>query len=133
MAHRCGPGQQQSSLTHPIAADCAAAMSIRRWLVRHKGRPTDSEGVRDEDHRRDHRDRKSTPLNSSHVRISYAVFCLKKKNKKGRDIDRGVKAGLTRDVIEDHVQTHYRGMDVFSKRRQRWKVVGILILMWSWA
>src|SRR5690554_7586606 len=27
------------------------------------------------------RDRKSTRLNSSHVRISYAVFCLKKKRK----------------------------------------------------
>src|SRR5699024_11919308 len=27
------------------------------------------------------RDRKSTRLNSSHVSISYAVFCLKKKNK----------------------------------------------------
>src|SRR3989442_6794487 len=26
------------------------------------------------------RDRKSTRLNSSHVRISYAVFCLKKKS-----------------------------------------------------
>src|SRR5438874_3939118 len=26
------------------------------------------------------RDRKSTRLNSSHVEISYAVFCLKKKN-----------------------------------------------------
>src|SRR6266511_4451935 len=29
------------------------------------------------------RDRKSTRLNSSHVKISYAVFCLKKKKKKG--------------------------------------------------
>src|SRR5690554_7576358 len=28
-----------------------------------------------------YRDRKSTRLNSSHVRISYAVFCLKKKTK----------------------------------------------------
>src|SRR5690625_6663532 len=28
------------------------------------------------------KDRKSTRLNSSHVAISYAVFCLKKKNKK---------------------------------------------------
>src|SRR5690554_6973360 len=28
------------------------------------------------------KDRKSTRLNSSHVRISYAVFCLKKKKKK---------------------------------------------------
>src|SRR5690554_5130411 len=27
------------------------------------------------------KDRKSTRLNSSHVRISYAVFCLKKKKK----------------------------------------------------
>src|SRR5207302_6985003 len=30
--------------------------------------------------RRRSRDRKSTRLNSSHVKISYAVFCLKKKN-----------------------------------------------------
>src|SRR5437868_11441650 len=36
-------------------------------------------------HRADHDgdgDRKSTRLNSSHVSISYAVFCLKKKKKK---------------------------------------------------
>src|SRR5215813_14276725 len=32
--------------------------------------------------RGDRRDRKSTRLNSSHVRSSYAVFCLKKKKKK---------------------------------------------------
>src|SRR5699024_12217771 len=32
--------------------------------------------------RRRLRDRKSTRLNSSHVSISYAVFCLKKKKKK---------------------------------------------------
>src|SRR5260221_2118284 len=30
--------------------------------------------------RRDEQDRKSTRLNSSHTVISYAVFCLKKKN-----------------------------------------------------
>src|SRR5690606_39990977 len=30
------------------------------------------------------KDRKSTRLNSSHVKISYAVFCLKKKNQKQR-------------------------------------------------
>src|SRR5256885_10152442 len=33
-------------------------------------------------HRRFLRDRKSTRLNSSHLVISYAVFCLKKKKKK---------------------------------------------------
>src|SRR6266704_6162289 len=32
------------------------------------------------------RDRKSTRLNSSHVSISYAVFCLKKKKKKKSNI-----------------------------------------------
>src|SRR5207249_8200154 len=31
-------------------------------------------------------DRKSTRLNSSHVSISYAVFCLKKKKKKSKNI-----------------------------------------------
>src|SRR5262245_63693068 len=31
------------------------------------------------DNVKDHRDRKSTRLNSSHLGISYAVFCLKKK------------------------------------------------------
>src|SRR3712207_7243767 len=31
-------------------------------------------------------DRKSTRLNSSHANISYAVFCLKKKNKQKHDI-----------------------------------------------
>src|SRR5437667_9085106 len=30
------------------------------------------------------KDRKSTRLNSSHITISYAVFCLKKKQSKGR-------------------------------------------------
>src|SRR5690242_21033363 len=30
------------------------------------------------------RDRKSTRLNSSHMSISYAVFCLKKKKKKNK-------------------------------------------------
>src|SRR5690606_41735198 len=34
------------------------------------------------DRRRGRQDRKSTRLNSSHVKISYAVFCLKKKKMK---------------------------------------------------
>src|SRR3712207_7688416 len=42
-------------------------------------------GARRGIHRRErlgvHADRKSTRLNSSHANISYAVFCLKKKNK----------------------------------------------------
>src|SRR5437899_7057154 len=44
----------------------------RREVARHSvaGRATDCDG---------RRDRKSTRLNSSHLGISYAVFCLKKK------------------------------------------------------
>src|SRR5258707_7240189 len=33
------------------------------------------------------RDRKSTRLNSSHANISYAVFCLKKKNNSPTSVD----------------------------------------------
>src|SRR3712207_8812879 len=33
------------------------------------------------------RDRKSTRLNSSHANISYAVFCLKKKNRNEQLLD----------------------------------------------
>src|SRR5438132_2414414 len=36
------------------------------------------------------KDRKSTRLNSSHTVISYAVFCLKKKNK---NINNGIQYG----------------------------------------
>src|SRR5699024_11520870 len=39
-------------------------------------------------------DRKSTRLNSSHVSISYAVFCLKKKNGLPRKV-RGIVDGTT--------------------------------------
>src|SRR5690606_41920601 len=38
--------------------------------------------IEDSGKRYDFLDRKSTRLNSSHVKISYAVFCLKKKKKK---------------------------------------------------
>src|SRR5690606_41772295 len=37
--------------------------------------------LRGEAHEERREDRKSTRLNSSHVKISYAVFCLKKKTK----------------------------------------------------
>src|SRR5690625_7050810 len=43
--------------------------------------------LRRHDDRRDRPgDRKSTRLNSSHVAISYAVFCLKKKKKRHRKL-----------------------------------------------
>src|SRR5690554_7033512 len=42
------------------------------------------------------RDRKSTRLNSSHVRISYAVFCLKKKKQKKNTDKKYKKTQTTR-------------------------------------
>src|SRR5690349_22465009 len=47
---------------------------VRRLRLRRR-----SERVRRYGRRRLFQDRKSTRLNSSHVEISYAVFCLKKK------------------------------------------------------
>src|SRR5947199_2621718 len=44
-------------------------------------------------------DRKSTRLNSSHLGISYAVFCLKKKNKMQRVL---VNAPVTADREYEH-------------------------------
>src|SRR5436305_11240241 len=46
-------------------------------------------------------DRKSTRLNSSHVRTSYAVFCLKKKKAAG-DHDRGAERGSVKSVAQRH-------------------------------
>src|SRR2546430_13297709 len=45
-------------------------------------------------------DRKSTRLNSSHSQISYAVFCLKKKNKKIMHINRQMSSIHLRDVYK---------------------------------
>src|SRR5205814_8744342 len=54
-----------------------------RWSRRHiQARVRAQPLEHPEDHGGDVRDRKSTRLNSSHLGISYAVFCLKKKKKK---------------------------------------------------
>src|SRR2546426_4384264 len=49
-------------------------------------RPADRTGVRGIPTERVAEDRKSTRLNSSHLVISYAVFCLKKKKKKKKRV-----------------------------------------------
>src|SRR6266571_97474 len=46
-------------------------------------------------------DRKSTRLNSSHMSISYAVFCLKKKNINHRD---------AADQLHEHILEHIAGV-----------------------
>src|SRR5436305_11904315 len=65
-------GHPELSLANPIAADMSDMRpSLLPGLVTAVTRPGNRLG-----------DRKSTRLNSSHVRISYAVFCLKKKRQK---------------------------------------------------
>src|SRR5690554_7324083 len=56
------PDKWMSQYDHPIDPDTACYRTCLIILERYE-------------------DRKSTRLNSSHVRISYAVFCLKKKKK----------------------------------------------------
>src|SRR3712207_7714673 len=52
---------------------------VGRMVQDHVGEGSVNAGVGERYHRP--LDRKSTRLNSSHANISYAVFCLKKKNK----------------------------------------------------
>src|SRR5437773_12089060 len=67
---------------HVLTANRAAAELFGRPLEDLPGTPIDDLVViaeRQHVAEREHRDRKSTRLNSSHITISYAVFCLKKK------------------------------------------------------
>src|SRR5947208_12649512 len=71
------------------------------------GRAGPAPGPPPPDRRPPGRDRKSTRLNSSHQIISYAVFCLKKKNWLGHG--RGLPCtslpcGLSRDFRRQRVQ-----------------------------
>src|SRR6266511_5268081 len=60
------PTRRSSDLYQNLHADHSGD-----WMERFKSRPSAYTP----------RDRKSTRLNSSHVKISYAVFCVKKKKK----------------------------------------------------
>src|SRR3712207_7303127 len=57
-----------------------ARPGVDRGGARHAGAEGPAVRLVDEDERAGGPDRKSTRLNSSHANISYAVFCLKKKN-----------------------------------------------------
>src|SRR5207249_10095999 len=78
--------RRHSGSFQPARLACADTRSPRPRSCRDEdGRNGDSSNRRHHLPRRQvvrplHADRKSTRLNSSHVSISYAVFCLKKKN-----------------------------------------------------
>src|SRR5699024_12205072 len=71
-----GSGSELSITSASGSASALGVWSLRRGEL---GKTTDNS--RRSDHNLGSRDRKSTRLNSSHVSISYAVFCLKKKKK----------------------------------------------------
>src|SRR5690349_23063951 len=74
---------EEKAARNPIAHP----QSKRRLGARRRGnRRTATRKLRRHPRRSSTVDRKSTRLNSSHVEISYAVFCLKKKKKKQRKI-----------------------------------------------
>src|SRR5256885_5324740 len=50
-------------------------------------------------HRFNPKDRKSTRLNSSHLVMSYAVFCLNKKNQATREGGQGSRAGRAEESL----------------------------------
>src|SRR5256885_11804803 len=80
---------------HDIFA--VSALSVRRLPARHPGLKTTG-----------HRDRKSTRLNSSHLVISYAVFCLKKKNYRHRAWTLSLNISLNQTLKKRSYHTRYQ-------------------------
>src|SRR5690606_40619001 len=77
LRRRARPGDQL-----PRDADLQDDL-VRLQQRRARGEPLRARRVRQHLHApHEPEDRKSTRLNSSHVKISYAVFCLKKKKKR---------------------------------------------------
>src|SRR5438034_5233609 len=73
-------------------------------------------------------DRKSTRLNSSHTVISYAVFCLKKKNNIARDAgaDRGrERGGANTTAAGDWAAVRAR---TCTRKQRRWLARGARLL-----
>src|SRR5207248_5675842 len=87
--HDALPIYRMAAFGSPERAACSARASVRHasstggaWLVvRAASLACSSAASRRHARQRLGIDRKSTRLNSSHRTISYAVFCLKKKNK----------------------------------------------------
>src|SRR6266850_1086192 len=82
-ARRRGPRRRYARLRHGRAASRAVA----------SGQSSVARGSHARPQRSGQRDRKSTRLNSSHLVISYAVFCLKKK-KKEKNVTAQVKTKI---------------------------------------
>src|SRR5690606_40229680 len=76
---RSSLGRRRAEAARPGAARVTTTPATFTGPSRHVGTPTDGKALPSVDRAAARTDRKSTRLNSSHVKISYAVFCLKKK------------------------------------------------------
>src|SRR5437870_11193806 len=65
-------------------------------------------------HARQEQDRKSTRLNSSHVAISYAVFCLKKKKNKKKKTNKNKYNNTYKTETAHH--THTSAIITYDRR-----------------
>src|SRR2546430_11328459 len=90
--HERREADRDDGAPHPLLADALgearAGVSTDHPAGRHRERdwPVDDPAGREQGDRHAVEDRKSTRLNSSHSQISYAVFCLKKKNETSQSI-----------------------------------------------
>src|SRR5690625_6291588 len=89
MHHRCPPaGSSSAASIHADEQVISTEINVEFSVTRDRSRDTIGRvgsncSVEGPSNRPDRSpDRKSTRLNSSHVAISYAVFCLKKKKNK---------------------------------------------------
>src|SRR5262245_62514206 len=74
--------QERETMRVAFVAFCLTCIvAITSAAVRAEDKPADKSGY-STGRQQTPEDRKSTRLNSSHLGISYAVFCLKKKKKK---------------------------------------------------
>src|SRR5690349_19062864 len=93
---------RQPALSRQEAQDFRRRVGAREYApVRADEMHRRREGRKQNPERRDAGDRKSTRLNSSHVEISYAVCCLKKKTLKWRSRIRSLQV-----VLQEIAQPH---------------------------
>src|SRR5436305_10678465 len=83
------------------SSDLLSANPLKVERMRALGATVELRGADFDEAKEAAKDRKSTRLNSSHVRISYAVFCLKKKKKKKNTKERKKQISNSNNEVQN--------------------------------